>query len=246
MSTREEEVLKDIIILPYNISLETFKKYPNEVTYAWHLWNIWVYITVTLQHINTEGNSPTTYLSTIVIDEFQASVFNSITGFYRVAFSALRNILEQMVVAVYYEPCLRVDKFVPNNYKEWLKGKEKIFFNEMLKKISDYEEVKKIEADLLRKCDDKIFKAQKDSKPCVYLQRLYSTLCKYTHGRPNYTNNDLCSNNSGPWFNNSSFKTWYEIFLKIYLLFILVIKITKQNIDQIDFLPKNGKIKDIK
>ncbi len=57
-------------------------------------------------------------------DEFQAATYAALVGFYRVAFSCLRNVLEQMTIAA--QLCLSQDT---KDFADWRGGDERIKFS---------------------------------------------------------------------------------------------------------------------
>lgn len=66
----------------------------------WEYWEMWIRVVGAVQALSTDPRqSPTAIAACNAIDEFQAATYAALVGYYRMAFSCLRNVLEQVTIA---------------------------------------------------------------------------------------------------------------------------------------------------
>jgi hypothetical protein len=127
-----------------------------------------------------------------VIDEFQASIFNCLHGFYRQAIGCLRNVLELVTVGAYCELPGKADEF-----EQWRSGEREIRYGTACVGLAASNMTKLLDAYLRHTLDDSIFDQKLGEYEGGWARRLYAKLCKYAHSRRNFTNADLWQSN-GP------------------------------------------------
>ncbi|MGH7744230.1 MAG: hypothetical protein ACREQ5_05335, partial [Candidatus Dormibacteria bacterium] len=94
-----EDVWRSIISLPDDVSIRTSDKYGSQLEQMWEYWGIWGRVVLAVQALtDNPADSPTAVAACDAADEFQAATYCALVGFYRVAFSCLRNVLEQMTI----------------------------------------------------------------------------------------------------------------------------------------------------
>lgn len=161
--------------------------------------------------MDADPESPLDYYTADARDELDASLFNSMHGYYRSGFSALRNILEYMTFALHLH--FSNDTAVLD---QWKKKETQIKFSDAGNKLSDRIADKTIGRALFLKGDDKT--------PKGLIRALHKELCKYVHGAPGSTDLDMRQSN-GPIVVRAALNLWIKKYAEtvIYLLFICAI-----------------------
>lgn len=97
----DEDTWKSIVALADDVSIRTSDKYGSQLQTMWEYWGMWTRVVGGVQALTGEpSESPTAIAACDATDEFQAGTYNALVGYYRVAFSCLRNVLEQMTIAL--------------------------------------------------------------------------------------------------------------------------------------------------
>jgi len=159
------------------------------------------------------------------IDEVQASIYNALIGFYRLAFSSLRNILEQMTIGLHLE--------LTDNQKifsDWVSGDRELRFGWATDNVSHHSSVYNLERHLANMTGDNLFQQKTQKKRAGFARRLYSELSQFTHGGPAFTNADLWDGSNGPIFVPKAFEKWSATFAKAYALGVLEVKLAQPKI----------------
>jgi hypothetical protein len=101
-----------------DVSIRTSDHFGSELKDLWECWSEWSCLTGALQNLNSNPpKSPICHAASDAGDEFQSSICNALVGFYRVAFSCLRNALEYMTVGAQLELSSNATLF-----QSWLNG----------------------------------------------------------------------------------------------------------------------------
>jgi hypothetical protein len=88
-----------IVSLPDDVSIRASDQYGPELEQIWEYWEIWGRVVLAVQDLSGDPTeSPTTVAACDAADEFQAATYCAVVGYYRVAFSCLRNVLEQTTI----------------------------------------------------------------------------------------------------------------------------------------------------
>ena len=213
----DRDTWKSIVSLPDDVSLRTSEHFGTALKILWNLWGDWINI------ISQGENSSIVYTALIATDDFQASIYNALVGFYRTAYATLRSVIENMSFGLYFELFNKRDEF-----EQWVKGNEKLKFGKILKNLYESDLILLVENILLQKCCDRLF----DNKRGL-IRRLYKKLSNFVHSRPGYTHFDSWNSN-GPVFVQKEFCNWFIFFLKIYLISLIFIKLGCPQITKFD------------
>ena len=167
-------------------------------------------VSLAIQKLVPHGtDSPFVDVILDAIGELQASIYNALTGYYRVAFSALRNVVEYSTIGLHLE--LSGDQAT---FQDWLAGKE-LKFGWAADLAPRHSTVRDLEAHLMKIVHDDLFRQTSSGDPGGFARRLFAKLSKYTHGGPGYTDADLWKSN-GPIFVSQAFLDWAETFIQVF------------------------------
>lgn len=140
-------------------------------------------------------------------DDMQASFFDALHGYYRTAFSALRNVIELMTIGT----CGALTR--TPHYEEWRKGTTEFKFGTACDLLSRDASLVAFNQGLRSKGHESLWDAKGAGLPGGYSRRLYRNMCDFAHSRPGFTDADLRSSN-GPIYVASVFRDWYFAFLR--------------------------------
>lgn len=135
-------------------------------------------------------------------DDLQASFFDSLHGYYRTAFSALRNVIELMTIGA----CSMLTK--TPLYKEWRDGSTEFKFGTACDLLSNEISVSAFNEGMRIAGYQSLWDAKGVGRPGGYSRRLYRDMCNFAHSRPGFTDGDLRSSN-GPIYVAKVFRDWY-------------------------------------
>src|SRR5262249_17462950 len=147
----------------------------------WQFWGDWIALVGALQDlVPSPRESPITVTAMDVTDYLQASVVNVLAGFYRLAFTSLRAVLEGMTIGLDLE--LSRDQ---RAFNEWMGGEE-IRFGGAADRCTAHAPVAALEASLRTAVGDELFRQARGSAPSGLVRRLFSEVSRYAHGLPGY------------------------------------------------------------
>ncbi len=205
----QEDTWKSIVALPDDVSIRTSDKYGSQLEQMWEYWGIWGRVVLGVQALSSDPTeSPTAVAACDAADEFQAATYCALVGYYRVAFSCLRNVLEQMTIAA--RLAISNDS---NCFTDWRNGEDRIGFGWAADTLPKSPVVVALERHLKATTADSLF-AQ---APKGLARRLFVQLSKYTHGAAGFTDADSRESN-GPIFVAETFLDWCVAALKTYAI----------------------------
>jgi hypothetical protein len=210
-----ESAWKSIVSLPDDVSIRTSDKYGPELSQMWECWGTWGRVVLAVQELTKDPGSPTAIVACDAADEFQGATYCALVGFYRVAFSCLRNVVEQTAIATRLT-MLPDAKF----FQGWQSGSEKLGFGWAADTLPRSPEVAALEKHLIAHTGDCLF-AQ---SPKGFARRFFVELSKYTHGATGFTNADSWESN-GPIFVPKAFIAWRIAAFKTYALALHALKL---------------------
>jgi hypothetical protein len=158
------------------------------------------------------GESPLCAAACDVGDEFQASISNALVGFYRVAFSCLRNALENMSIGLELE--LSSDSV---RFNSWQSGDIELNLGWAADVLPSHSVVFSIENHCKKVCADNFFRQRSPTDNGGVVRRLFKKLSKFTHGTPGFSDAEM-RNSNGPIFVPESFQSWRSLFSTTYAL----------------------------
>lgn len=198
-----------IVSLPDDVTIRTSDKYGPQLELMWDYWGLWTRVVLAVQALSKDPKeSPTAIATSDATDEFQGATYCALTGYYRVAFSCLRNVLEQMTIAT--RLMLVPD---PKFFADWRNASEKIGFGWAADTITKSPDVIALEKHLQATTSDSLF-AQ---NPKGLARRFFVQLSKYTHAAAGFTDADSRESN-GPIFVPKAFLAWLVAALKTYAI----------------------------
>jgi hypothetical protein len=155
-----------------------------------------------------------------VMDEFPASIFLLLHGFYRQSISALRNVLETTLVGTYLQ--LSDDR---EAFNSWRAGME-VGFGQAADKASSIPAVVAFESRLRKALGDDLLSQRSSTSAGGWSRRLYRRLCEYSHSRPGRTNADLWQSN-GPIYVARNVRRVASVYIETFSLVILLVRIAR-------------------
>lgn len=219
---------RSIVGLPDDVSIRTSDRFGTEIEKLWDYWGISTRVVLGVQALVTDaGQSPIAIATSDASDEFQAAIYCALVGYYRVAFSCLRNILEQCTVATQLE--LACD---PQSFVDWQNGEERIKFGWAADLLPRHANVQALEQHLVSTIRDSLFR----QSPKGFVRRLFLNLSKYTHGAAGSTDADMRESN-GPIFVPKAFTEWYVAALKTWAFMLHEIKLTMPQLKNLPYGP---------
>jgi hypothetical protein len=174
--------------------------------------------------------SPIAHVASLVNDELQASIYNALVGFYRLAFSSLRNVLEQMSVGLQLELACDQTKFL-----KWMNGNYELRFGWAADNLVGHSSVARLETYLINTLGDNLFRQKTREDREGFARRLFKELSEFTHGGPAFTSADLWQGSNGPIFVAKAFEKWVVTFAKTYALGVLEAKLAQPCVNRLGF-----------
>lgn len=161
-------------------------------------------------------------------DELAAATFNAMHGYYRAAFSVLRNVLELMTIGLWGA--------LSNSpqYTSWRNGSGEIKFGTACDQLSSKNLLSAFNAQMRAAGHQSLWDAQGKSLPGGYCRRLYKDLCNYAHSRPGFTDGDLRESN-GPIYVAGVFFDWYYAYLRTVSLCSIFMLLARPHVDRAAF-----------
>ena len=224
----DEPTWKSIVGLPDDVSIRTSDKYGPQLQKMWEYWGMWTRVVLGVQALdNDPRESPTAMAACDATDEFQAATYCALVGYYRVAFSCLRNVLEQVAIAVQ----LTISNDA-HGLADWRNGEDRIKFGWAADLLLKSPKVEALEQHLCAATSDSLFR----QAPKGLARRFFVKLSKYTHGATGFTDGDSRQSN-GPIFLAKTFLDWCVAALKTYAFALHELKLAHPNFDDLPFGP---------
>lgn len=223
-----ERIWKSITSLPDDVSLRTSEYYGSCLDRVWNLWGCWISLVIGLQESVADlRNSPITHTACDAGDYFQASIYNALIGHYRLAFTSLRGVVENLTIGIHFELANE-----SHTFKDWLGGEE-FSFGQAADLASQHKNVCTLEKALQASGNDDLFHQRRPpADQGGLMRRLFRILSKYAHGAPGFTDGDIWQSN-GPIFVSSAFESWYQTFLIVYGVGTVLTHLARPCLDEI-------------
>jgi hypothetical protein len=223
-----ESTWKSIVSLPDDVSIRTSDTYGTQIEQMWDYWSMWNRTVGGVQELVDEpAKSPTAIAASDAADEFQAATYAALVGYYRVAFSCLRNILEQMAIGA--QLAMSNDS---KDFADWRNTDERIKFGWAADMLPRHSQVAALERHLQASAKDCLF----NRTPKGLARRLFVTFSKYTHGASGFTDADARQSN-GPIFLPRIFLQWCVSALKTYTIVLHLLKLAHAKLDVLPWGP---------
>jgi hypothetical protein len=173
--------------------------------------------------------SPIAHAGSMVCADYQASIFSALTGYYRLAFTALRSVVENMAVGMHLE--LSSDQ---TRFQQWLGG-EALSLGWAADLAPGNAAVAGLEAYLRNQTQDDFFRQRRTLRPNDdggFARRLFGTLSRYTHGGPGFSDSDLRQSN-GPIFVGKVFLDWAVSYVQTLAFSLIACKLAMPTLDRL-------------
>jgi hypothetical protein len=213
-----------------DVSVRTSNEYGSALKELWGFCSEWSCVVGALQELAASvEESPLCAAACDAGDEFQASISNALVGFYRVAFSCLRNALENMSVGLELE--LSSDSV---RFNSWQRGDIELSLGWAADVLPSHSVVSSIENHCKKVCADNFFRRKSPADNGGVVRRLFKRLSKFTHGTPGFTDADM-RNSNGPIFVPESFQGWRSLFKTTYALVLFEAKLGQPKLDTLAY-----------
>lgn len=224
----DEDTWKNIVVLPDDVSIRTSDKFGLQLHRMWEYWDMWIRVVGGIQALTSNPTeSPTAIAACDAGDEFQAATYNSLVGYYRLAFSCLRNVLEQITIALQLSLGNDVQDFA-----DWRNGDDRIKFGWAADRLPKSSRVAALEGHLKSAAADSLF----EQAPKGLARRLFVELSKRTHGAAGFTDGDSRQSN-GPIFLAETFLNWCAAALKTYAIALHELKLAHAQLNDLPWGP---------
>lgn len=161
-------------------------------------------------------------------DDLQASIFDSLHGYYRTAFSALRNAIELMTIGT----CGAITK--TPLYREWRDGSTEFKFGTACDLLANEASLNTFNGSVRAAGHQSLWDPKREPSLGGYGRRLYREMCDFAHSRPGFTDADLrCSN--GPIYVHEVFRDWYYAYLRAISFCSIMMFLARPNGDRSAF-----------
>jgi hypothetical protein len=218
-----QEAWDGIMVGPDDVAIRTTSHQGDRVAFLHELWGGWV------EYLPAKGILADAVLD--VSDDFSASLFNLVHGYYKQAIAALRNALETMVVA-----CVCELKKDATGWSNWFGGEE-VKFADVHKKLAAFPKIAAYENEVRKVAGIGMFINTKEPKNPNWIRNLYSRLSSFSHAQGDTTNSALWESN-GPVYSASGMRSSYHFYLETYVVALLLARLARDNFE----MPKEARI----
>ena len=219
----DQKTWDEINWLTDDVSLRTSDNHGTEIQILFGLWE------ALIGQLNIKEDAMSNFILDIS-DEFQASLFNLIIGYYRVSASCLRNALEISIYALYFQFSDQQDKIDvwyenPEN-KEFNKIKG---FGNVCNQLNNVKFFKELNNAIEEEFGFSLFNQKIREKSPGTVRQLHDHLSKFAHSRPTYTHGAMWKSN-GPVYEPNVFKYISELYLDTFMFVYIFIKLSRPEI----------------
>lgn len=165
--------------------------------------------------------SPICHVLFAAYEDMDASIYNALTGHYRVAFAALRNVVENQAIGLHLE--LSSDSV---RFQSWLAGNDELKFGWAADNAPQNKAVSDLETYLAAAIADNLFRQKAGGNSGGFTRRLFGKLSKFTHGGPGFTDGDMWESN-GPVFVPTAFIDWAIAFIQVYAFCLIACRLAQ-------------------
>jgi hypothetical protein len=230
----EPSIWSGIASLPDDVSLRTADFHGEALKHAYEAWGYWISLVLDAQQLAEDVNVDALAVATSnAIDEFQASFYAALTGFYRQAIGVLRSITESMLAAAYFKRVPVADQ--KTNLEQWLSGHKDGLFavgprRKQLARVAPFDRFEERDASFLSRDDG-------------WFAWLYGLLCAFVHARPAHADANgivLYTTNGGMWSSNGpiyvarAFEFWEVLYFDAMLLALFLAGLSDERLPRLE------------
>jgi len=210
-----------IVALPDDVSLRTSSEFGSVLQGAWSAWGGWVDLVHAIQRgADDVGDSPIAQAALDSSDDFQASTYIALVGFYRIAISALRSVVEHTTIGLH----LQLSRGDQESFVNWLEGDTDTRFGWAADFLPGHPVIRDYEDRLFQATGDRLFtqkpRKSKSNDGAGLARRIFSELSSLTHAGPRYSTASFWPSN-GPVFVPEAFDRWYRALTHVYALALI-------------------------
>jgi len=208
----KKSVWASIVSFPDDVSIRTSDDHGTDLEAMHELWGSWI-------ESCGSDQDPVSYFMLDSADEFQASMFNSLCGFYRIASDSLRAAIEKATVGVYFQLCA-LEQWKPEVSLE-------VKFGSACDGLSGHSSIRPLSEYLKSKIGSAIFEKKTLSDPGGWARRLYSRLSEFAHAKGGKTSAAMWEGSNGPIYVSKSFGETYALYLDTMALSFALVKLAR-------------------
>jgi hypothetical protein len=205
----DKETWDSIVTLPDDVAVRTTNYHGTKIKQLDELWGAWIECVGQKQDI----------IFPVMLDagdDFQAAIYNALTGFYRLSVVALRSALEVTTIGAWAQVCAKRKEF-----RSWRSGKLSLSFGQGCDGLCGSTAI--LRNHLRTTVNDSLFDPRNPSDEGGFARRIFGGVSNYAHSRPGHADSDMRESN-GPIYVKSAFNhvTWMQ-FEAMGLCFILLL-----------------------
>jgi hypothetical protein len=224
----DENTWRSLAALPDDVALRTSEHHGGQLGDANKIREGWETFTSDLFTLRADpGSDPVGQTCLLIGNEFQASCWAVLSGYYRQAIASLRTAMEFAATSAYF----RV-KANPQRYDKWREGRRngEITMKEIRETLEADESFEGFEP-------EEIFGSK------GWVNSLYGRLSGFVHARPSQLNRDgsldSTSNtqiwkSTGPVYAREMVPRWFDLYAEVALLSLLLVRIVVPRLDELD------------
>jgi hypothetical protein len=149
-------------------------------------------------------------------DDFETALYTAITGYYRLANSAMRSALELVTIGTWAKVCGK-----RNEFKNWQKGKIELSLGSACDGLIGA--TSGLRNALRTRVNDTLFDQKTSATDGGYVRRTFSRISDFSHARPGFTDSSMRKSN-GPIYVPKAFNNSISIQTEtLGLLFVLIL-----------------------
>ena len=230
-----KETWKEIVSLPDDVAIRTSNNYGQILKelseFQYQLLDVLSAVREIAKKAGADVNkSPICHVVFFAYEDLQASIYNALTGYYRIAFSALRNVLENFTVGLHLE--LLADSA---QFEIWFKGNHSsrdFLFGWGADNLPQHKSVSDLEEQLTKSAGDNFFRQRSPVDPGGFVRRLFGQFSKYVHGKPGCSHGDIWGSN-GPVFVPDSLIDWAINFVQVYSFCLIACRLAYPSLNKL-------------
>lgn len=217
----EPAIWSGIVVCPDDVSIRTADHHGKIIKGAYDVWGYWIGLVLDIERIVEEPKEDALTLGCLsAADEFQASTYAALTGFYRQAIATLRSAMEGILTGTYFRTFCD-----PKKFQQWADGFSggEIWVRDIRTALAKKEPFLNLES----AAPPGVF-----GRPEAWVPSLYRRLSAFSHCRPYLedegrkiptTNVGLWGGSNGPVYEPRSFLLWSTFYFDVVLLSLFLV-----------------------
>jgi len=206
----KEDVWSSTVSLPDHVAVWTSDHHGSELKAMNDVWGDWVLS-------SGDEQDPMQYVMLDSADELKAFIWNSLCGFYRVAATCLRNVLELNTIGAYFQISKKLAKF-----EKWKQENYEIKYGNACDYLFKHPSTKSLEDHIKSRMNYSVF-GEKTS----WARELFQKLSSFTHSSATHTSAKLWEGSTGPIYIQNSFGKAYALYLDTMCLSHVLLKLAR-------------------